>query len=493
MSGVDRFRPTYHFSPPASWLNDPNGCIYRNGEYHLFYQHHPDSDLWGPMHWGHAVSDDLITWRHLPIALYPDEHGAIFSGSAVIDGENTSNLGPGTMIALFTHSAEDSQVQSLAYSTDSVSWTKHPQNPLVVPPDGQFDFRDPRVIPFGDGWVMALSAGDHVEIYASRDLILWQKQSEFRDEGVSRLGIWEMPDLIEFGDRWALVLGIMSGAPAGGCGSIYWTGDFDGHRFAPDRHDARWVDHGADFYASQTFSHAPGDDPVWIAWLGNWAYARSTPSDGWRGIMSIPRTIKLSERDGVPTITQQPVAALASIKQLLRSVDRVEIDGPMDLLSGIDLASCEIGFTIDVATSSSAVVQLAVRCGADDRTLITYDIGRSQLSIDRSRSGADVVPTEGLDSPFAEFGRHSFGDVQTVDCSPVDGLVDLIVLVDRSSVEVFAMGGAIVFSNQIFPDPSSSGLSLIAVDGMAVVRDLVVYRLEPVAGVATNHDGDWST
>lgn len=484
MGDVDRFRPRYHFSTPTNWLNDPNGCIHRDGEYHLFYQHHPASDLWGPMHWGHAVSRDLIIWRHLPIALHPDEHGAIFSGSAVIDAGNTSGLGHGTMVALFTHATEQRQAQSLAYSRDGVTWVKHPDNPLVGPPEDQFDFRDPRVIPFGRGWVMVLSARDHVEIYASSDLIHWEKQSEFRDERVAGLGIWEMPELLEFGDRWALVLGIMAGAPAGGSGTIYWTGSFDGRRFTADRHGARWVDHGADFYAAQAFTHAPGDDPVWVAWMSNWGYARSIPSDGWRGIMSTPRRVHLSDRDGVPTITQHPIESLDSIRQPRLSIDHVELEGPADLLSGIAHASCEIAFSIDVAASSAEEVHLGVRCGPEDRTLVRYHLGRAELSFDRSRSGADVVPTEGLDSPLAGFDRHSFGAVQTVPCPPSEGRVDLVVLVDRSSVEVFALGGSIVFSNRIFPDPSSRGLSLMASEGRAVISDLSVNRLERAEGAA---------
>lgn len=171
MTLADPYHPAYHFTPPANWLNDPNGLVVYAGEYHLFYQHHPHSSVWGPMHWGHAVSRDLVHWQHLPIALAPDEHGMIFSGCAVIDWHNTAGFGPEAMIAIFTHHTESHlQAQSLAWSLDrGRTWTKYAGNPVLFPSPGQRDFRDPKVFWYGPAvtghWVMVLAAGDAVHFY----------------------------------------------------------------------------------------------------------------------------------------------------------------------------------------------------------------------------------------------------------------------------------------------------------------------------------------
>ncbi|WP_075594272.1 glycoside hydrolase family 32 protein [Pseudoalteromonas sp. PAB 2.2] len=253
-SAAEAFRPAYHFTPPQNWMNDPNGMVYYKGEYHLFYQHNPNDTVWGPMYWGHAISKDMVNWEHQPIKLFPDEHGTIFSGSAVIDWQNTSGLGSKEnppMVAIFTYHNEekakagdiDFQTQGIAYSLDKGrTWTKYEDNPVLKNP-GIRDFRDPKVSwdLQTNSWIMVLAQDDHIGFYSSKDLKNWQQESTFGADWGSHAGVWECPDLIrvriEGTDKYKYVLlvSINPGAPNGGSGTQYFVGDFDGKKFVLDK------------------------------------------------------------------------------------------------------------------------------------------------------------------------------------------------------------------------------------------------------------------
>ncbi|MEM6526168.1 MAG: glycoside hydrolase family 32 protein [Bacteroidota bacterium] len=291
------FRPQFHFSPDSMWMNDPNGMVYYDGEYHLFYQYYPDSTVWGPMHWGHAVSADMLHWEHLPIALYPDSLGYIFSGSVVVDHKNTSgfgNNGKPPLVAIFTHhdidgeraGTNDFQYQSIAYSNDKGrTWLKYKDNP-VVPNLGIRDFRDPKVIwhEQTQRWVMVLAAYDKVQIYTSPDLKNWEYQSDFGIPGDDRL--WECPDLFPMTvsgtgqEKWALIVSIQKKAPNGGTATSYFIGDFDGKTFVADNKKQKWLDYGTDNYAMITWSDIPESDGrrLAIGWMSNWDYAQVVPT-----------------------------------------------------------------------------------------------------------------------------------------------------------------------------------------------------------------------
>lgn len=247
-------RPQFHFSPPQRWMNDPNGMVFHAGEYHLFYQYNPYGNTWGPMHWGHAISPDMVHWENFPIALFPDRHGAMFSGSAVVDQNNTSGLGTEgnpAMVALFTyHDAiaesagrKDFQAQGMAYSLDKGrTWVKFAGNP-VLPNPGIQDFRDPKVSWFEPQkkWIMTLAVSDHVSFYSSKDLKTWTHESDFGEQWGGHGGVWECPDLIEMpveGEgtkKTVLVVSLNPGGPNGGSGTQYFVGHFDGHAFTLDR------------------------------------------------------------------------------------------------------------------------------------------------------------------------------------------------------------------------------------------------------------------
>lgn len=314
----EKYRPQYHFSPESGWMNDPNGLVFYDGEYHLFYQYYPDSTVWGPMHWGHAVSTDLFSWTHLPVALYPDSLGYIFSGSAVSDIYNTSGFGDGTtppLIAVFTyHNSElerkgnnEFQSQGIAWSNDrGRTWKKFQGNP-VLPNPGIRDFRDPKVFRHDASgkWIMILAVHDRVHIYSSPDLKNWSFESEFGESAGSHGGVWECPDLFPLtvtgtsSSKWVMLVSINPGGPNGGSVTQYFTGEFDGHKFIPDDIAAKWMDMGTDNYAGVTWSGIPEQDgrKILIGWMSNWNYATVVPSSLWRSAMTIPRELTLYEMD----------------------------------------------------------------------------------------------------------------------------------------------------------------------------------------------------
>ncbi len=312
VSYKEKHRPQFHFSPEKNWMNNPNGLIFYEGEYHMFYQHNPDANIWGSMHWGHAVSSDLIHWEQLPVALFPDKIGDILSGSVVIDKRNSSGLGTDNqapMVAIFTQHNDEAeksgesqyQKQSIAYSLDKGrTWEKYEGNPVLENP-GYKDFRDPKVLWHRESrqWIMVLAAFNRIRIYASKNLIDWDYKSEFGKEGDPRL--LECPDLFPISVRgtdeikWILMTGVKDNAPNGGSGTSYRIGNFDGEKFIADTTDEKWLDWGSDNYAFGTWSNLPNPTKrvYGIGWMNNWQYAQEVPTDNWRGSMTLPRELRL--------------------------------------------------------------------------------------------------------------------------------------------------------------------------------------------------------
>ena len=319
-------RPKIHFTPKANWMNDPNGMVFYNNQYHFFYQYYPDSTIWGPMHWGHATSTDLVHWQHQPIALYPDSLGYIFSGSAVVDENNTSGFGKDgkpPLVAIFTSHDPvgekagkiDFQKQSIAYSVDEgKTWTKYANNPVVKNP-GIRDFRDPKVSWYeaGKKWIMALAAQDHISFYSSKDLKTWNRESDFGKEFGAHGGVWECPDLFpldyEGKQVWILFVSINPGGPNGGSATQYFTGVFDGNKFTPYQTDTRWIDYGPDDYAGVTWSNT-GKRKIFIGWMSNWNYANIVPTKKWRNAATIPRDLTIEKIGDKYMLCSMPVPVL---------------------------------------------------------------------------------------------------------------------------------------------------------------------------------------
>ena len=488
-----RFRPQYHFSPEIYWMNDPNGLVYYEGQYHLFFQHNPQGIEWGNISWGHAVSDDLYHWEQLPVALRPGELGMAWSGSAVVDNRDSSGFfgrGNDGLVAFYTN-AEDTnedregfeeQRQSLAYSEDGRTWTEHDGNPVIADPGIQ-DFRDPKVIWHEESgkWVLVLVAGEKVMFYGSRNLRDWTKLSEFGEGQGAHGGVWETPDLFELpvdGDpeerRWVLTLGINPGFVEGGSGEQYFVGEFDGETFTNSNppETVLWADYGKDFYAAQSWSNLPSrDGRVWIGWMNNWQYAQDIPTFPWRSAMSVPRQLTLTEMPGGEIrLAQAPADQIQELRTrtgtLRDVVIRPEVNALPQKLGSLLGRSYELVAEFEPGTAREFGFE--VRKKGDSSTIVGYNTEGRRLFVDRANSG-DV----GFSEKFP--GRHE---------GPLDadrgGRVKMRVLVDRSSVEVFGNGGTTVVTDQIFPLKDATDLALYASGGSARLVSLEFHSLESV-------------
>lgn len=504
----DPTRPQYHFSAPANWINDPNGLVYYDGEYHLFYQYHPggyavgelyaDPLRWGPMHWGHAVSTDLVHWQHLPVALTPDSapgaapvRGMAFSGSAVVDWNDTAGLRRGSepaLVAIYTLADSEGgepQRQAIAWSEDrGRSWTKFAGNP-VLPNPGIPDFRDPKVFwhaPSGR-WVMVLAAGPCMQIHTSPDLRQWTHASDFTvDQGIDGAP-WECPDLFELpvenapGERrWVMLVSMVGhGILGGGWNTQYFVGDFDGERFVPEAPQGPllWLDHGRDHYAGVTWNEHPGNDHerVLIGWMSNWGYEQAVPATTFRNAMTLPRVLRLRRcADGI-RLFSRPLPALAGLRApapLLHAADTRVAPG-CTLLDGLreDCVEIVAEFALDAATRATGF-GLRLRQGAGTELVVGYDVATAEVFVDRSRAGYAFPGDDGR--------RHP------APLAAEDGRIRLHVFLDRASVEVFANDGAVTLTDSFFTAPEALGMALYADGGEVQLLSLDVYALGSIHG-----------
>ncbi|MCC6225201.1 MAG: glycoside hydrolase family 32 protein [Microthrixaceae bacterium] len=503
------FRPGYHFSPARNWMNDPNGLVFHDGVYHLYFQHNPLGDQWGNMSWGHATSADLIRWVEQPLAipqtLDNDGHAIedIFSGSVVVDNYNRSGLGTAgnpPLVALYTSAYTLAhpqwplrQAQSLAYSTDGgFTWTKYDRNPVAD--RGSTDFRDPKVFRYrkadtrGGYWVMvAVEAVDRQVVFArSDDLKTWEHQSVFGPANAVD-GVWECPDLFELpvdGDpdntRWVLVVNLNPGSVAGGSGGQYFVGHFDGVEFTPDPTHAGerlWLDWGRDYYAAVSYDNVPDGRRIMTGWMNDWTYALSVPTSGWRGNMTLPREVALTEVGGRIELSQRATHQIEDYRlgeqALVRSgIEVAEGTHPLSILG--DMLEIDVELEMGDAQRAGVVARMSDGFTADgsgpadheEGTLVGYDAETECVFVDRTRSG--VV------------GFHpAFATVSAAPVSVADGVVSLRIYVDRGSVEVFAARGTRTITNLIFPDSRSQRVALFSEGGTAKIRQIAVIPLRP--------------
>lgn len=477
---IEQYRPVFHFTPEKNWTNDPNGLVYLDGEYHLFYQYNPYGDTWGHMSWGHAVSKDLLTWEHLPVALYEEDSIMIFSGSAILDYGNTTGLCSDNecLFAIYTshdHSKKKLQHQSIAFSKDKGrTWTKYDHNPVLDL--GMPDFRDPKVFwhEESEKWIMIVSHPlvYKVQFYQSENLIDWSLSGEFGGYGdVSK--IWECPDLlkinVEGSEEYKWVLIISSGSQYEGfTGMQYFVGEFDGKNFIADQpgETPLWLDYGKDFYAAITYNNLPeGHSPVLIGWANNWAYANTVPTSPWRGMMSIPRELSLIKSGKEFKLTQKPVQsfyelAYNSEKLVFSNHDIVEND---QLLNGIQVGSSLI--KIEFENIEADIVGIEIFKSDNEKTVIGYDRSKGCLFIDRTQSG---------NIDFHE----KFPSVEIASLDLTDNHLSLEIVVDQSIVEVFAEGGLVAISDQVFPESDENGIQFFAKNGKAQVRNIEIFQIK---------------
>ncbi|MDB5143923.1 MAG: glycoside hydrolase family 32 protein [Mucilaginibacter sp.] len=458
----EQYRPQIHFSPPAHWMNDPNGMVYYKGIYHLFYQHYPKGIVWGPMHWGHATSTDMIQWKNQPIALYPDSLGLIFSGSALVDFNNTSGFGKNgrpPLVAIFTHHNQagekagrsDFQNESLAYSNDEgKTWTKYEHNPVLKNP-GIKDFRDPNVSWYEPRkkWVMTLATKDRITFYSSKDLKSWTKESEFGEHQGAHGGVWECPDLFPLtaadGKKlWVLIVNINPGGPAGGSATQYFIGGFDGKTFTPNHTDTRWLDEGTDEYAGVTW-HNTGNRRIFLGWMSNWMYAEAVPTKTWRSAMTIPRELKLVKADTGYFIAAEPVKELGSLKTQSVDLHNIKIKGEANITKLVKRSDSQYELSITSNQLKSFYVTLSNTNG--EQLAAGYDETENNWYIDRTKAGES-----GFNKEFAKkITAHRKAAIKNTD---------LTLVIDAASIELFADKGLTVMTAIFFPKKPYDKLSV---------------------------------
>lgn len=484
----EKHRPQFHFSPPANWMNDPNGMVYYEGEYHLFYQYYPDDTVWGPMHWAHAVSTDLVHWEHLPIALYPDELGNIFSGSAVVDWNNVSGFGKGgkpPLIAFYTYNnpelkklgENNHEYQALAYSNDrGRTWTKYQGNPIIPNTQGLKDFRDPKVFWHApsEKWVMAISATNHVQLWGSTNLKDWKHLSDFGKEWNIPGVTWECPDLVQLRltgtdqKRWVLIQNHVPGGPQGGSGTQYFIGDFDGTAFTIDPAFAerfraegpQWLDTGRDNYAGVNWSGVPQEDgrTLFIGWMSNWDYATKVPTEKWRSAMTLPRSLALREVNGAQHLVSEPIRELQQLRGNKVSIAPVSIDADNRAeIDGISASQSEISLTFAIPQDGHVDAGLELENELGESYRIGYNSETNRFYSDRTKSG---------DFSFAE----NFASVHESPRIATGETITMHVYLDKASAELFADNGLTVMTDTFFPSRDFSKVSVYSRAGTTTAQ-----------------------
>lgn len=488
------YRPNFHFTPKKGWMNDPNGMFYYNGYYHLFYQYNPDSNIWGPMHWGHAISTDLISWTEKPIALYPDEKGYIFSGSAVVDVKNTSGFGSlknPPMVAMFTYhdikkekaGESNFQSQGIAYSlNEGLTWTKYEANPIIKNPNIK-DFRDPKMTwdAIHQQWVMVLAAGDKTMFYGSKNLKDWELLSDFGQSIGAHGGVWECPDFFpmhvdgydEY--KWVLTVSIGSAGPNGGSATQYFVGDFDGKKFTIDESFSKdvkkqkgiWIDYGRDNYAGVTWSNISEVDgrKLFIGWMSNWQYAQKVPTEKWRSSMTIPRELSLIKEDGNYRVSFQPVRELKNYisKTIKKESLKIVKETVLTDQSLVDLSKVEIRFTLKDLKKDIYTFSLSNK--SDNSIQFGINKKDKYFFIDRSKSGkkafSDVFANKISKAPFTEdFDK-----------------MDIRVIVDKTSIEIFYDNGKTVMTEIFFPEKPMKYFSVSKAEAGYSIENLIINQL----------------
>lgn len=482
------FRPAYHFAPAYGWMNDPNGMFYLDGVWHLCYQHNPYGAMWGNMHWGAASSRDLITWEHHGDVLRPDELGTIFSGSAVVDHDNTAGFGKGAVIAFYT-SAGRYQQQSMAYSTDGgKSFTKYEGNPVVK--SELADCRDPKVFWYAPAkhWNMILAVGNHMEIYSSKDLRTWRHESDFGASYGGHDGVWECPDLFELpvdGDpgntRWVLLSNNYSNTLRSG-GTQYFVGTFDGREFRCETPAdlTRWIDKGRNHYAAVTWDNAPDGRRVLLAWMAGWPYQDPQRPVQIRGIQSMPRDLALYTHDGVVYLAAKPSPEMEALRggEALKTPRFKVKESRTFALPGEGLCELEVTFRdIDAAAAG-----FRLKNSLGEELVARYDTRTRQFVIDFSRSGKvdySHDPNARSIVTLATSGNDLTAGAARETYAPMadDGSISLRVLLDRCSVECFERDGRFAITDYIFPSEPYGQIEFFAEDGSCRIADFAAYPL----------------
>ena len=475
-SNRETYRPVYHHTPMYGWMNDPNGMFYKDGVYHLYFQYNPYGSMWANMTWGHSTSTDLTHWTYEGTAIVPDAWGAIFSGSCVVDKDNTAGFGKGAVVAFYTSAKStpwgDVQSQSMAYSLDNgKTFIKYEHNPILT--STERDFRDPKVFWYAPGkhWVMMLAVGQEMQIYSSDNLKEWKKESSFGAMQGAHGGVWECPDLVEVAvegskeKKWVLICNLNPGGPFGGSAAQYFVGSFDGKKFVNESPtQTKWLDWGKDNYATVTWSNAPAGRCIALGWMSNWQYANNVPTTQYRSANTLARDLTLYRAGGELYLKSKPSPEIKKARAEEKKISTFEVKGNYEVASLLadNKGAYEIEMTIENKGTSKIDFSLMNEKG--EKVAMYYDVVRKQFVMDRSASG------------IVGFSR----DFPAVTVAPVRNTdqIHLRLFIDRSSVEAFGEEGEYVMTNLVFPAEPYNRMVFSSDKGSYIVKSMTVYRLQ---------------
>lgn len=476
MTNKEKYRPFYHHTPTYGWMNDPNGMFYKDGTYYLCFQHNPYGSVWGNLSWGMSTSTDLVHWTYQGDPIMPDAWGLIFSGSSVIDKDNTAGFGPGAIVAFYTASKStpwgDNQMQCMAYSTDGgKTFTKYADNPVIT--SANRDFRDPKVFWYAPGkhWVMVLAVGQEMQIWSSRDLKKWKYESSFGAKQGAHGGVWECPDIVELPiegtkeKRWVLICNINPGGPFGGSATQYFVGTFDGKKFTnqfPTK--TKWMDYGKDHYAAVTFSNTPDDRCVAIAWMSNWQYAGIVPTKQYRAANTIARELSLYRQDGDLLLRCAPVKEMENARAEQKDIQKFSVSDAYEIPSLLDNNNGAYEIEMELKCHGAQKMVFTLENSKGESVLMYYDVTTRQFVMDRSNSG---------ETDFSQ-------DFPAMTVAPAANVENtkLHIFVDRSSIEVFGDGGKFAMTNIVFPSEPYNIMKFQSARGSFDVRKMSVYKLK---------------
>lgn len=476
MANKESFRPVYHHTPAYGWMNDPNGMFYKDGVYHLYFQYNPYGSVWGNMHWGHSTSTDLMHWKFEGCAIVPDAWGAIFSGSCVVDHENTAGFGKEAVVAFYTSAKStpwgDIQMQSMAYSLDNgKTFTKYEGNPILT--SSEKDFRDPKVFWYAPGkhWVMILAVGQHMEIYSSVNLKEWKKESEFGAMQGAHGGVWECPDLVEIpveGTRekkWVLICNLNPGGPFGGSAAQYFVGSFDGKKFVNESPtQTKWMDWGKDNYATVTWNNAPDGRCIALGWMSNWQYANNVPTRQYRSANTLARDLTLYREGQELYLKSTPSSEVKKARGKKVSIPSFKVSEKHEMVNLFEEKQGAYEVEIVIQNAGASKIAFCLLNDKGEKVSMYYDLNRKQFVMDRSESGK------------VDFSK----DFPAVTVAPVnvDKELTLRLFVDRSSIEAFGEDGKFVMTNLVFPSQPYVKMCFEADKNEYAVKSLNVYKLQ---------------
>lgn len=498
-SNTDYYRPEYHHTPLYGWMNDANGLVYKDGEYHLYFQYNPYGSKWGNMHWGHSVSKDLVHWQHLDPAIARDTLGHIFSGSTVIDKNNSAGYGKDAMIAFYTSASDEhGQIQCMAYSNDNGrTYTKYEKNPILTPFDGLKDFRDPKVFWYepAQKWYMIVSADKNMRFYSSTDLKQWEYLSQFGEGYGVQPNQFECPDFIQLpvdgnkdNMKWVMIVNINPGCPFGGSATEYFIGDFDGKEFKcdTDKGVTKWLDFGKDHYATVCFSNT-GDRIIAVPWMSNWQYANVTPIRQYRGANALPRELSLYTKNGEIYMAANVVKETEALRKSTRNIESLSVEGETVIDSITDGLNSGVELEMDIVPGKAQTVGFDIMNAKGEKTKIYLDLKSGRAVMDRTESGL-IAFGEKAEPHFKE--NHDRRKTESINyindfalgtwapLSLCEGKsYHLNVFVDKCSVELFVDGGRIAMTNLVFPTEVYNSLRFYTEGGKAEVKNLSIHKL----------------